>query len=138
MIKHKGGAVPVFRGAYEKKMAEWVLEIIREGKALSVHDISSGGLAIAAAEMALSSRKLGIKFKLDSNPVTLYSETPGYLMEVSAEFYDLATLPEFVSGVGTVCEEYSISGNDWKVDLGAVEDKWANRLESVIWREEEV
>ena len=137
-LDHKGGTVPVFRGTYEKKMADWVLEMIHGGKALSVHDISSGGLAIAAAEMALASRKLGIKFKLDSNPVTLYSETPGFLMEVSAEFYDSATLPEFVSGVGTVCEDYSISGNDWKVDLGAAEDRWANRLESVIWREEEV
>lgn len=137
-LGHKGGTVPLFRGALEKKMAEWVLEMIHGGKALSVHDISSGGLAVAAAEMALASRKLGIRFKLDANPVTLFSETPGYLMEVSAEFYDSATLPEFVSGVGMVSEDYAISGNDWTVSLEAAEDRWANRLESVIWREEEV
>ena len=67
-------------------MAEWVLDVIREGRALSVHDISTGGLAIAAAEMCLASGRLGIELSLDSNPVNLYSETPGYLVEVSDDF----------------------------------------------------
>ena len=137
-LDHKGGTVPLFRGALEKKMAEWVLEMVHGGKALSVHDISSGGLAVAAAEMALASGNLGIEFKLDSNPVSLFSETPGYLVEVSPKFFKSATLPEFVSRAGTVSEGCSISGIGWSADLGAVRERWADRLEKVIWREEDV
>lgn len=137
-LGHKGGTVPLFRGSLEKKMAEWVLETIHSGKALSVHDISSGGLAIAGAEMALASRTLGIEFSLDSNPVSLFSETPGYLMEVSPSFFQSATFPEFVSRAGTVCEGCTISGNGWSVELNSLRNSWENRLESVIWREEDV
>ena len=137
-LKHRGGTVPRFRGASEKKMAEWVLDAVRDGKALSVHDISTGGLAIAAAEMCLASGRLGIELNLDSNPVNLYSETPGYLVEVSEDFAESATLPEFVSRVGTVCPESFLSGVGWSLDLGSVRQRWENRLHRVIWREEEI
>jgi phosphoribosylformylglycinamidine synthase II len=137
-LRHKGGTVPLFRGALEKKMADWVLSMTHGGKAFSVHDISSGGLAVAGAEMALASGVLGIVFTIDSNPVTLFSETPGYLMEVDSRFVKGATLPEFVSVAGKVCSGCSVSGSNWTVDLNSLRSEWSEKLASVIWKEEEV
>jgi phosphoribosylformylglycinamidine synthase len=135
-LGHTGGTVPAFRGTLEKKMADWVLKIVHEGKAHSVHDISIGGLAVAGAEMALASGKLGIEFSLDSNPVTLFSETPGYLVEVSPGYLKNATLPEFVSRAGSVCQGCRLGGNDWSLDLKTLESIWSGKLDSIIWREE--
>jgi len=135
-LGHTGGTVPAFRGTLEKKMADWVLKVIHQGKAYSVHDISVGGLAVAGAEMALASGRLGIDLTLDSNPVTLFSETPGYLIEVSPGFIGHATLPEFVSRAGTVCNGCRLGGNGWRMDLKALEKDWSGKLDSIIWREE--
>jgi len=135
-LDYHGGTVPAFRGQLEKKMASWVLEIIHERKAYSVHDISSGGVVLAGAEMALASRKLGIQFNLDTNPVSLFSETPGYLIEVDESFSENTNLPEFVSVVGKVCNGCLISGNNWSVDLNQLRTEWSDKLASVIWREE--
>ncbi len=135
-LGHHGGTVPAFKGSLEKKMADWVLGVIHDKRAYSVHDISGGGLAIAGAEMALASRKLGINFSLDSNPVTLFSETPGYLVEVDPRFVEDITLPEFVSVAGRVCKGCSVSGNGWLVDLDELRNQWSDKLASVIWREE--
>ncbi|MCP4647745.1 MAG: hypothetical protein GY852_08465, partial [bacterium] len=107
-------------------------------KAHSVHDISSGGLAVAGAEMALASGELGIEFSLDSNPVSLFSETPGYLIEVDPDFVENTTLPEFVSVAGTVQNGCVVRGNGWSVDLKSLRREWAEKLASVIWREEGV
>ncbi len=137
-LDHKGGKVPEFRGSLEKKMADWVLRIIHEGKAFSVHDISSGGLAVAASEMAMASGKFGIELTLDSSPVILFSETPGYLMEVAPEFIQEHSLPEFVSVAGTVREGCRLSGSGWDVDLDSLMEERAGKLESIIWREEGV
>ncbi|MCK5131087.1 MAG: phosphoribosylformylglycinamidine synthase subunit PurL [Candidatus Sabulitectum sp.] len=137
-LGHHGGTVPTFRGSLEKRMADWILGVIHDRRAYSVHDISGGGLAVAGAEMALASRKLGIEFSLDSNPVTLFSETPGYLVEVDSRFVEDVTLPEFVSVAGKVCMGCSVSGNGWSVDLESLRKEWSDKLASVIWREEGV
>ncbi|PIE52735.1 phosphoribosylformylglycinamidine synthase [Candidatus Fermentibacteria bacterium] len=135
-LNHTGGKVPEFRGSLEKKMADWVLKLIHQEHALSVHDISSGGLAVAGAEMALASRELGIELFVDSNPVTLFSETPGYLIEVPEVFAEKIDLPDFVSVAGKVKKGCSLSGKGWNVDLSALREEWADKLQSVIWREE--
>ncbi len=137
-LGHTGGTVPEFRGNLEKKMADWILEMIHGGKALSVHDISSGGLAVSGAEMALASPGLGIELSLDPNPVNLFSETPGYLVEVTPEFFEESSLPGFVSKAGTVCSGCRISGEGFSVDLEAIRKEWSGLLDSVIWREENV
>ena len=79
---------------------------LTEGLILSAHDISEGGLAVAAAEMAFSG-KAGIELDLSAIPtekgwsspaVPLFSETTGrILVEVSPEKTDafLKTLEGF-------------------------------------------
>jgi phosphoribosylformylglycinamidine synthase len=67
---------------------------------LACHDISEGGLAMAAFEMALgglSSGGLGVQIPISglgpvSQEARLYSEAPGFLYEVAKE-----RLPEFLA-----------------------------------------
>jgi phosphoribosylformylglycinamidine synthase len=54
------GAPPPVDLAIEKRNGDFVRGQIREGRAAACHDISDGGLACAAAEMALASR-IGVK-----------------------------------------------------------------------------
>jgi len=51
----------------------------------AAHDLSEGGLAVAAAEMSIGGR-LGLDLALQSNPLTLFGETTGcILVEVAPE-----------------------------------------------------
>ncbi|MDQ2717696.1 MAG: AIR synthase-related protein, partial [Chloroflexota bacterium] len=50
-------------------------EAIRSGLTLACHDLSEGGLAIAAAEMALAGL-LGLRLELDSIPIAHIPATP--------------------------------------------------------------
>jgi phosphoribosylformylglycinamidine synthase len=60
---------------------------------LSCHDIAEGGLAVAAFEMALggyASQGLGLQVPIsglgaDAAEARLYSEAPGFLLEVAKE-----------------------------------------------------
>ncbi len=140
-IDHRGGRVPAFRGKLEREMARFVLECCEAGKSKAVHDISDGGMILAAAEMAIASRpdaRRGILFNTDElNPVLLYSETPGYLIEMSQESWDaIENKPEFLSIAGIVSDEFSIAAPGWKMDLREILEDHASRLDRIIWREE--
>jgi phosphoribosylformylglycinamidine synthase len=142
-LGHNGGAVPDFRGELESEMARFVLHMIHSGLVESAHDISEGGLAMAATEMALAtsgSSRLGAVLDAAPDPVLLYSETPGYLLEVSPEVYDSirADLPGFVSVAGRVSPSFGLSGEGWTLDLSTVEGVYSDLLASVVWREEGV
>ncbi len=140
-LDHTGGRVPDFRGELEAAMARFVLDAISRSLVESAHDISEGGLSIAAAEMSLataSSTRLGISLSSGSDPVYLFSETPGYLLELTQKnFGELEVgLPDFVSVAGKVTPEMELSGEGWKLDLSSLEREYTDRLASVIWREE--
>src|SRR5690606_643196 len=57
------GPPPVVDLAAERRHGDFVRSIIRNGQVTACHDISSGGLAIALAEMAIASGK-GMKISL--------------------------------------------------------------------------
>ena len=62
-----------------------VAAAIAAGLVRSAHDLSEGGLAVAAAEWAFAGR-LGLALEVDSTPETLFGEGPGrYLIEVAPE-----------------------------------------------------
>ncbi len=88
-----GGALPTLDLDRERRRIYAVLDAVKRGLALSCHDISEGGLAIAAFEMALggfASQGLGLQIPIsglgaDPAEVRLYSEAPGFLLEVAKE-----------------------------------------------------
>src|SRR5687767_12295132 len=88
-----GGPLPELEFDPERRRLNAVREAVLLGLVRSCHDISEGGLAIAALEMALggfASVGFGLQIPIsglgDSVPeVRLYSEAPGFLMETSNE-----------------------------------------------------
>jgi phosphoribosylformylglycinamidine (FGAM) synthase-like enzyme len=56
LVHRDEGAPPPVDLVAERRTGEFVLSQIREGRILACHDLSDGGLAVAAAEMCLASR----------------------------------------------------------------------------------
>ena len=89
----KGGALPSLDFEVERRRLHVILEALRSGLALACHDISDGGLAMAAFEMGLggwSAMGLGLEVRVpDADGVAiearLYGEAPGFLLEVAPE-----------------------------------------------------
>ncbi len=131
-----GGRVPLFRGPLEAEMARWVIAGVKSRRIVASHDISVGGLALAAAEMVLSSGGPGIRLEIGADPVQLYSETPGYLLEMAPRHVD--RLPDHARVIGEITGDGGLSGDGWRVDLAGVRDRWSDMLASVVWREEGV
>jgi len=85
-----GGVVPRVRFPIAKRVMQTVTSAIDDGCVRSCHDLSEGGLAVAAAEMTLGT-KFGLDLDLDSIPssgqlrddVALFSESnTRFLVEV--------------------------------------------------------
>ncbi|MGE5390148.1 MAG: phosphoribosylformylglycinamidine synthase subunit PurL [Deltaproteobacteria bacterium] len=76
----EGGAVPQPDLAQEKQLIDLLQESIKQGLALSAHDIADGGLAVCLAESAIQG-KIGFTVDLPVNGQQLtgllFSEAPG-------------------------------------------------------------
>ena len=86
------GEIPRPRPASEIRHAEFIKHLVSRGIAVSVHDVSIGGLVIAAIEMAIAGG-LGIELHVDRIPTrgterideVLFSETQArYIVEIKA------------------------------------------------------
>ena len=100
----EGGVVPDLPHE-ARALHQAVAHVIERGLALSCHDLSEGGLAVAVAEMAFSGQ-VGAEVHLEKLPhegvtrddVLLFSESNGrYLLEVRRE--DLEALGEVLADV---------------------------------------
>jgi phosphoribosylformylglycinamidine synthase len=135
-----GGEPPRFCGEEERRMAELVLRLIRSGAVVACHDISEGGLMLAAAEMALATRGatgLGVRLELDADPALLFSETPGYLLELERHAVEgLDIPPDLCRPAGRVVEGLLLGGDGWECDLEELADSREELLHRVVWREE--
>ncbi|NYT02923.1 MAG: phosphoribosylformylglycinamidine synthase subunit PurL [Methanosarcinales archaeon] len=97
-----GANVPQVRFELERSMVYTVIDAIDQGLAVSAHDISNGGLAISAAEMALADpARFGLDLEVQGSgdrrlrsDKLLFSESSGFLVEVTPsareEFLKLA------------------------------------------------
>jgi phosphoribosylformylglycinamidine synthase len=100
LIGQKDGPIPTLDLERERRRLRATLEAVRRGLVLACHDISEGGLAMAAFEMALGgwrSQRLGLQVPISGLGATspearLYSEAPGFLYEVAKE-----RLPELLA-----------------------------------------
>jgi len=67
-----------------------VIDIIENKLALSVHDISDGGIAVALAEMCFKNN-IGFEANIPSdlrNDISLFSETGGFILETESKYID--------------------------------------------------
>ena len=87
-----GASVPKVDRSIAKKIVYLVTELIDRELILSCHDISDGGLAIAAAEMVISGR-LGLEIDLSKVPYEGESR-PDYIMFSESNTRFLIEVPE--------------------------------------------
>ena len=98
---------------------------IAAGLVRSAHDLSEGGLAVAAAEWAFAGR-LGLALDVETSPEALFGEGPGrYLVEVDPENEGafVAAIPG-ASKVGVVLAEPIVVLGDIEVDLERIGLAW--------------
>ncbi len=127
-----GGQVPIFQPQVAKRTFQTLHDMIRRGRVRACHDLSEGGLAVAAAEMAMAGGR-GMKLAVDgllsggverregagqgealTATELLFSESNSrFLVEVPADFADefeqsfrSAELP--VSRLGTIEDQESV------------------------------
>lgn len=81
------GKAPELNIQLEKERQNQVLAAIRAGVVQSAHDLSEGGLGVAAAESLFGDAQLGATITIEGNPVTaLFSETQSrFLLTVKKE-----------------------------------------------------
>ncbi len=99
--------------------------LMRAGLVCACHDLAEGGLAVAAAEMAMGGR-IGCRLDIADDIVTLFSETNSrFLIEVRPADVDdvLAALVE-ASVVGYVAAEPIVVLGDIELGLDALLDAW--------------
>jgi phosphoribosylformylglycinamidine synthase len=85
-----GGEVPKVDAALSRRLVETLIKAIDEGIVLSCHDLSEGGLGVAAAEMVVASKNLGleidlrkIKSETSRSDYALFSESASrFLVEI--------------------------------------------------------
>ncbi|MGB3538952.1 MAG: phosphoribosylformylglycinamidine synthase subunit PurL [Mesorhizobium sp.] len=84
------GPPPPVDLAHEKKVGDFVRELIRTGEATAVHDLSDGGLAVALAEMAMASGIGATVKQRDGDPVAqFFGEDQGrYLVTLTYPAHD--------------------------------------------------
>ncbi|HGY10522.1 MAG TPA: phosphoribosylformylglycinamidine synthase I, partial [Oceanithermus profundus] len=132
------GGLPEF----DERAPRWMRALfraIRQGWVRAAHDLSEGGLAVAAAEMAIAGR-LGLELDPARAPVAapltqgelLFSESPSrFLVEVdaarAAEFEALfADLP--LARLGRVLAEPVLRLGGWSWPLEVLERAWRGEL----------
>lgn len=125
-----GGLVPQPDPEARTRHSE-VAGVIAAGLVRSAHDLSEGGLAVAAAEWAHAGR-LGLDLDVGSAAEVLFGEGPGrYLLEVRPEETDRvgALLPSGMR-IGSVTDTGRLRVGPIDLDLAAVSRSFTNRPES--------
>jgi phosphoribosylformylglycinamidine synthase len=140
-----GGAVPRVDVAAGRQVFKAVSTAIRDGLVRSCHDLSEGGLAVAAAEMAFAGN-LGIQLNIeDVGPedlpvaVALFSESPSrFLIEVrpaSQKAFEalMEKGPVFAMPIGKVTtdKKFSVLGKDEVIlseSLADLKEAWQKPL----------
>jgi phosphoribosylformylglycinamidine synthase len=124
---------------HEKRVGDFVRDLIRRGIASAVHDVSDGGVAVAFAEMAMAGRIGGsLPGPADVDPILFFfGEDQGrYLValtldphgdEITALWKEAEALGIFAPWVGTTGGDSVKLGDHWDVplaDLVAAHEGW--------------
>jgi phosphoribosylformylglycinamidine synthase II len=101
----------------EKHAGDLVQAIVRQGLASAVHDISDGGLLIAAAEMALAASKgIQIVAQTFSNAASLagqmFGEGQGRYLIAGHDHQDMA-IARLARDAGIPCSRIGLTGGDY-------------------------
>lgn len=98
--KEDGGAPPVDL-AMEKRNGDFVRALIEAGRIDTVHDVSDGGILVAASEMALAGA-IGVTLKLDSISFAFAEDQARYLIAAPGAEADAIVAQAMTAGVTAV------------------------------------
>jgi phosphoribosylformylglycinamidine (FGAM) synthase-like enzyme len=102
---------------------------IAAGLVCSAHDLSEGGLAVAAAEWAFAGR-VGLALDVDTSPEVLFGEGPGrYLIEVSPddEAAFIAAVPA-ATKIGVTLDDRRLVVGDLDIGLDRIGAAWKGEV----------
>ncbi len=134
---HRGGKLPALDGPMHTQVANVVRTLVHGGTLAGVHDVSSGGLGVALAEMAVRS-DLGFNVARIADAAELFSESPSRVV--------VCVAPELLQNVLNVCENagvptarIGVAGGDtlsvkglFDVPLAEATAAWRDRLPDAL------
>ncbi|MFQ3579043.1 MAG: phosphoribosylformylglycinamidine synthase, partial [Bacteroidales bacterium] len=119
---------------YFIKVFSVIQVLIQEGKILSGHDVSAGGLITTLLEMNFPNPTMGMSIKLERFDETettsiLFSETPALVVQVKKDALSmLQTNGIFCQKIGTVIKERTLliehSDTLLRLDIDELRDQW--------------
>ena len=137
----KDGPPPEINLLNEKNNGLAVLELIKKGIAVSVHDVSSGGILVSLAEMSMSSG-LGLKIyrpkKLKNFYEYFFGEDQGrYIVEIKPENLDnvedmLKKDSIHFDKLGIIESDQITYGNDLKISIDDIKEGYKNWLKEFM------
>lgn len=134
----KGGICPKVRSELSKRIVSAIVRAIDEGIVEACHDISEGGLGVAAAEMTIAS-EFGMIIDLRKVPsdvkrsdLILFSESQSrFLVEVKKGFEEVFEgifqgVPHSRIGIvgGKSLKILDLKGGSWELSLKEIRDAW--------------
>ncbi len=132
---HRGGSLPAFDAAAHTSLANTVRELAGDGALSGVHDVSTGGLAVALGEMAVAS---GVGVVLQGEvamaAADLFAEGPSRVAACVAPEAQQAVLDRFAANgvpavvIGTAGGERFRLSPDIDLLLESLVAAWRNRL----------
>lgn len=134
---HRGGTLPTLDLEHHTAVANVVRQLVVGGMVAGVHDVSSGGLGLALAEMAVKSG-IGFNVARIADAAELFAESPSRVV--------VCVAPELLQNVLNVCEHagvptarIGVAGGDRLTvkglfDLGLAEatSAWRDRLPDAL------
>ncbi|MCW2831630.1 MAG: phosphoribosylformylglycinamidine synthase subunit PurL [Aeromicrobium sp.] len=134
---HLGGLPPAVDLAGERALAELMVEAAQAGVVESAHDLSDGGLAMAAAEAAFR-HGIGVTLDLDDPFVELFGESSARAMVVVAadrhdELVDLALKHGVeLASVGRTGGPDLVVEGQFSIAVSELKDAWQATLPAVL------
>jgi phosphoribosylformylglycinamidine synthase II len=137
------GLPPALDMTYEKAVQDAMRRIVAEGLAESAHDLSDGGLAVAAAECSFGAAGIGARLEVDSDlapELLLFHEGPSRILISTSKVEEIQAIAhEFgveLAVVGVTMKERLQLSNRSQVlldcELAAIKDHWQNSLEQLL------
>ncbi len=134
---HRGGALPELDVDLHARVAALVRDLVADGVPSAVHDVSTGGIGVCAAEMAIAAGVGAILARI-ADHVDLFSEAPSrVLLAVSADA--LAAVEERAAMVGVPLARMGLAHGDrlavkglFDLSLAEVATAWRDRLPAAL------
>ena len=134
---HRGGRLPQLDLAAHTRVADAVRQLVGAGLLQGAHDVASGGLGVALAEMAVRSG-VGFSVARVAGAADLFSESPSRVV-VCVEPDRLTTVLDVCENAGVPTARIGVAAGDRltvkdlvDVDLADATSAWRDRLPNAL------